>query len=180
MKSLVVSTRTSSDQARRVGVSTDEFYQLTRRYKEVNEIFGDIIKVTPSSKVVGDMALLLQKHGLTGETYLKQKPKLDYPDSVISFFRGHMGIPYGGFNHEVRSLVLGDNPPPPSAPEVIDGDSLEKARYELENYLKRPVSDKRGLSYRLYPKVWKDYMAHLEQYGLVEKIPTDVFSMVYK
>ncbi|SME89085.1 pyruvate carboxylase [Pseudobacteriovorax antillogorgiicola] len=163
------------DQARRVGVSPNEFYQLTLRYKEVNQLLGDIVKVTPSSKVVGDMALLLQKHGLTGETFLKEKPKLDYPDSAISFFKGHMGVPYGGFNEEVRAMVLGDNPPPPCAPPVANDDSLEKARQELESKFKRSMSDRDVLSYRLYPKVWQDFMQHKEQYGRVEKVPTDLF-----
>ncbi|MHA0111614.1 hypothetical protein ACXYUI_31665, partial [Klebsiella pneumoniae] len=72
------------------------------------QLFGNLIKVTPSSKVVGDMALLLQKQGLTGPQWLAQRPKLDYPDSVVSFFSGQMGTPYGGFPEAARSLVLGD------------------------------------------------------------------------
>lgn len=163
------------DQARRVGVSADDFYQLTMRYKEVNQLLGDIVKVTPSSKVVGDFALLLQKNNLDKESYLRDKPQLDYPDSVISFFKGHMGIPYGGFNEEVRKMVLGDNPPEPQAPDVPQGDSLEKARSELSRILERNASDREVLSYRLYPKVYREFVEHEKKYGGVEKVPTNIF-----
>ena len=121
------------------------------------------------------MALLLQKNELNKEKYLSEKPKLDYPDSVISFFKGHMGIPYGGFNDEVREMVLGPNPPEPKSPDVPEGDSLEKARKELKEVLNRDATDQEVLSYRLYPKVWMDFIKHEQEYGGVEKVPTEIF-----
>ena len=163
------------DQAQKVGVKAAEFYDLTRRYQEVNTLFGNIVKVTPSSKVVGDMALLLQKHNLTGPEFLQKKPHLDYPDSVVSFFKGHMGIPYGGFAADVRELVLGANPPPPEKPPVPTGDSFDKAKTELELLLDGPASARDVLSYRLYPKVFKEYLADLRAYSDVAGLPTDVF-----
>lgn len=163
------------DQARRVGVNANDFHQLTIRYKEVNQLLGDIVKVTPSSKVVGDMALLLQKNKLTGARFLSEKPQLDYPDSVVSFFKGHMGIPYGGFNEEVRCMVLGENPPPPSPPEIEKDDSLDKARTEVEEILGKKASDRDAISYRLYPKVWLEFIQHKEEFGDVSKIPTENF-----
>lgn len=163
------------DQAMRVGLSARDFFQLTQRYKEVNQIFGDIVKVTPSSKVVGDMALLLQKHNLTGERLLTEKPNLDYPDSVVSFFKGHMGVPYGGFNETVRKLVLGENPPPPAKPPVDDSDGLEKARAEIAEMLDFTPDDRQVLAYRLYPKVWLEYHQSVKTYGNVQSLPTNIF-----
>lgn len=163
------------DQAQKVGVKSTEFYELTRRYQEVNTLFGNIIKVTPSSKVVGDMALLLQKHGLTGPELLTKRPQLDYPDSVISFFKGHMGIPYGGFPSELRSLILGANPPAPEKVPVPSGDSFLKAKSELESLLGETADDRDVLSYRLYPKVFKEYLNDLREYGNLAGLPTDVF-----
>lgn len=163
------------DQARKVGVSATEFFELTQRYQEVNQLLGNIIKVTPSSKVVGDMALLLQKHNLTGPELLEKKPKLDYPDSVISFFKGHMGIPYGGFPEAVRELVLGKNAAKPHKPEVNERDSLESVGKELENKLSRPVTEKEIISYRLYPKVFLEYMKHRNEFDRVDGLPTPNF-----
>lgn len=164
------------DQAQKVGVKASEFYDLTQRYKEVNELLGHIVKVTPSSKVVGDFALLLQKHRLTGPEFMRKKPHLDYPDSVISFFKGHMGFPYGGFNEELRELVLGPEAGPPEKPPVPQGDSLEKARKELQTLVdNQAVTDRQVLSYRLYPKVFREYLEFLKDFGEVESIPTDVF-----
>jgi pyruvate carboxylase len=163
------------DQAQKVGVKSTEFHELTRRYQEVNELFGNIVKVTPSSKVVGDMALLLQKHGLTGPEFMTKKPALDYPDSVISFFKGHMGVPYGGFNEELRAIILGPNPPAPEKPPVAADDSFEKARAELTQILETAPHDRDVLSYRLYPKVFKEYLADMREYGDVAGLPTDVF-----
>ncbi len=162
------------DQARKVGVSEGEFYELTKRYREVNEIFGDIIKVTPSSKVVGDMALLLQKNGLTGGEYLKTKPRLDYPDSVTSFFKGEMGVPYGGFNEEIRSLVLASYQNTDNAVTKAE-DSLAEVKEILEKKLGHTISDRDAISYRLYPKVWLNYVNHLQEYGSIERVPTDIF-----
>jgi pyruvate carboxylase len=163
------------EQARKVGVSAKEFHQLTIRYKEVNELFGNIVKVTPSSKVVGDMALLLQKHNLTGPDLLSKKPALDYPDSVISFFKGHMGVPYGGFPEEVRKIILGDDAPPPQIAELDDTDDFDSVRLKLEKILKRPVTDEELLSYRLYPKVFLEFIKDRETYGDLSNLTTPVF-----
>lgn len=163
------------DQALKVGLTSDEFYELTKRYKEVNDLFGNIIKVTPSSKVVGDMALLFQKHGITGESFLSEKPVLDYPDSVISFFKGHMGVPYGGFREDVRKVVLGEDAPPPQEIEVDENDSLETVKAELSQSMGREVSTSEALSSRLYPKVFKEFISHRNQFGKTDDLPTTVF-----
>ena len=163
------------NQAQKVGLSASEFLELTLRYQEVNTLFGDIIKVTPSSKVVGDMALFLQKNKLTAARLMEEKPALDYPDSVKSFFQGHIGIPYGGFNETLRKMVLGEQPPEPSKPDTNPNDNLELARTELREYLDHEPSDQDVVSYRLYPKVFLEFKQHEKTYGHVESLPTDVF-----
>jgi pyruvate carboxylase len=163
------------EQARRVGVSAKGFYQLTKRYQEVNQLLGNIIKVTPSSKVVGDFALLLQKMNTTGPDYLKQKPRLDYPDSVVSFFKGDMGEPYGGFNEEVKELVLASLPKEDNKSAKSAVDNLQDVKEELEAKIGRSVSDLQALTYRLYPKVFLDYCKHLDAYGKTEYLDTNVF-----
>jgi pyruvate carboxylase len=163
------------EQARKVGVTAKEFHALTIRYKEVNELFGNIVKVTPSSKVVGDMALLLQKHGLSGPEFKAKAPKLDYPDSVVSFFKGHMGEPFGGFPADVRAAVLGPNPPPPAPAPIGKLDSFPQVKVELEKKLDREVRDDEVLSYRLYPKVFLDFIKHRDQFGSVVDLTTPVF-----
>lgn len=162
------------DQARKVGLPSKEFYELTKRYKEVNEIFGDIIKVTPSSKVVGDLALLLQKNSLTGPELLRKRPNLDFPDSTISFLSGAMGTPYGGFPQEIRTLVLGKNPPEPSPIAVSQRDTFENTKQDLDTFQKHSTNED-VLSFRLYTKVYREYVAHKREFGSVDKLPTPVF-----
>ena len=164
------------EQAKKVGLSAHEFYELTNRYKEVNELLGDIIKVTPSSKVVGDFALLLHKQNMDAKTLLEGEHELDYPDSVVSFFKGHMGVPYGGFPEKIRSLVLGENPPEPETAPIEDDDSLEHVTTKLESLLDRKVEKRESLSYRLYPKVFLDYQKHIKKYGRVtSQLSTPIF-----
>jgi pyruvate carboxylase len=163
------------EQARSVGVSAQEFYELTQRYKDVNELLGNIVKVTPSSKVVGDMALLLQKQGLTGAEFLEKKPKLDYPDSVRSFFGGHMGTPYGGFRNDVRDIVMGPDAPPPAPPVIEDNDSFEQVQTALSKKIGRKALRNEALSYRLYPKVFMEFIKHRQKYGSVTNLPTPIF-----
>ncbi|MBM4253633.1 MAG: pyruvate carboxylase [Deltaproteobacteria bacterium] len=167
------------EQARRVGVSPHDFHALTKRYREVNEAFGDLIKVTPSSKVVGDMALLLQKQGLTGPEWLAKRPHLDYPDSVLGLMRGDLGTPYGGIPAAVKSLVLGAGASATAAkasrPETPAEDSFASCESTLANRLGCPVGEREVLTYRLYPKVYLDYLRHREAFGDLSDLPTPVF-----
>lgn len=163
------------DQARNVGVTADDFFALTERYKEVNELFGNIVKVTPSSKVVGDLALLLQKHGLTGPRLREEKPQLDYPDSVVSFFKGHMGVPHGGFPKDIRNLVLGEGAAPPEKPPIEKTGTRAEIVARLTERLDREPSERDLLSYVLYPKVFQDYTTHQQNFGNVDSLPTPVF-----
>ena len=163
------------DQAKKLGVSADDFRQLTDRYKEVNDLLGDIIKVTPSSKVVGDFALLLQKANLTGPELLAKKPSLDYPDSVIGFLKGDLGTPHGGFPQEIRDLVLGKG----SSNQNIHSPKAEISKDEVAEKLttltgEKPT-EKQIITYALYPKVYLEYLAHIKKYGEISQLPTPVF-----
>lgn len=162
-------------QAQKVGLSKSEFHDLTERYHEVDKMFGRLVKVTPSSKVVGDMALLLQKSGLTSEQFLRERPVLDYPDSVRSFFSGKLGTPTGGFNQDIKELVLGGGAENSELAEQ-PSDSFETAKAELAEVTGREPDAKQVLSYRLYPAVYKDYLRHVEKYGIATKeLPTTAF-----
>ena len=165
-------------QANNVGLSADEFHDLTKRYAEVDELFGRIVKVTPSSKVVGDMALLLQKNNLTGAELLETKPELDYPDSVRSFFSGQLGYPTGGFNSELRSMVLGDDHLDEGGKDVEfdPEDTFDAAKSELSAITGNEPSSQQVVTYRLYPTVYRDYLRHVEEFGdATKELPTTSF-----
>lgn len=162
-------------QAKNVGLSADEFHELTKKYQEVNKFFGNIVKVTPSSKVVGDMALLLHKSSLTCQDLVEGNECLDYPDSVRSFFKGHMGVPFGGFPEEARELILGQNPPPPAPLEVEESDSLKIVLAEVQKKYGAHLKRKDALSYRLYPKVFDDYRSFRNEFGRTNDLTTPSF-----
>lgn len=164
------------EQAKKVGLSTQAFHQLTVRYKEVNDLLGNLIKVTPSSKVVGDLALLLEKQKITGKELVEKKLQLDYPDSVVSLFEGKMGTPYGGLPENMRELVLGKNAPAVAPLEKTKAeDNLASYTQKLEKELSCPITPRMALSSRLYPKVFSDYITHVAAYGDVSQLPTPVF-----
>lgn len=163
------------EQAKKVGLTPDEFHELTLRYREVNQMMGDIIKVTPSSKVVGDMALLLQKLKITGPELLEKKTKIDYPDSMIGFMKGHLGIPLGGIPTDFRKLVLGDEHAEFESEPIDSHDSFEIVKKSLQSKLHREPSASEVLSSRLYPKVFSEYLQHSEKYGRVTDLSTSVF-----
>jgi pyruvate carboxylase len=163
-------------QARQVGLSADEFHSLTCRYREVNQLFGNIIKVTPSSKVVGDMALLLHKNGITGEQLLKEKPSLDYPDSVVGFCEGNLGLPIGGIPDNIKQIVLGKHTNKASRVSAsCQYQSKIEAQEDLSKKLQYSASITDTLSYCLYPRVFLDYIEHNKKYGSVENLATPVF-----
>lgn len=156
------------------------FPEITRMYARVNDLFGDIIKVTPSSKVVGDMAQYLISNGYTVEDVLEKGDTISFPQSVISFFRGDLGQPVGGFPKKVQKLVLKGEKPYKNRPNS----HLEPIDFETEfkkfvrKYIKgmgRPLLMSDFLSYKLYPKVFEEaYNKHLK-YGNVMNIPSKNF-----
>lgn len=162
-------------QARGLGIE-DKFEIIKQNYKDANDLFGDIIKVTPSSKVVGDMAMFMTSNGYTKEDVLNKGIDISFPDSVINFFKGDLGQPYGGFPSELQKIILKDTKPYTNRPnehlEPIDFDK------ELKTFRKEFGKDKTELdflSYKLYPKVYSDFHKFNEEYGNVNAIPTTTF-----
>ena len=164
------------EQARALGIDSAHWPRVARAYAEVNQLFGDIVKVTPSSKVVGDMALLMVTSGLTAEQVLDPQVDVPFPDSVVKFFHGELGQPYGGFPPALQRKVLKGAAPltgrPGASMQPVD---LQAERTRIQQYSTRPVTDDDLASYLMYPKVWIDYAAGRTRYGDVGILPTSVF-----
>ncbi len=154
----------------------DKFEVLKKNYSVVNQLFGDIVKVTPSSKVVGDMALFMTSNNLSEADILSKGATLSFPESVKGFFRGELGQPSGGFPEPLRTLVLkGDTP--------IDGrpnENLAPIDFDTDfSDFQRKFPAGNGftdyLSYKMYPKVYEEFYSAAERYGDVSIIPTPAF-----
>lgn len=162
-------------QARGLGIE-DKFETIKQNYKDANDMFGGLIKVTPSSKVVGDMAMFMTSNGYTKEDILTKGADISFPDSVINFFKGDLGQPYGGFPSTLQKIILKDRKPYTERPnEHLAPVDFEK---ELKAFKKEFGKDKTELdflSYKLYPKVYTDFHKFNEEYGNVGVIPTLTF-----
>ncbi len=159
-------------QAESLGLG-DKVREIKEAYTAVNHLFGRIVKVTPSSKVVGDLALFMVANELSVEELVEQASSLSLPESVVSFLRGEIGIPYGGFPEEFRSKVLkGEEtvklPPQPPA-------NFEKAAEDIRAFSNVEPSNKDVLSYLLYPKVFKDFAKARDLYGRLMVLPSEAF-----
>lgn len=158
----------------------DQFEEIKQRYAEVNTLFGNIVKVTPSSKVVGDMALYMVSNGLTTEDILERGEALSFPESVRALFRGDLGQPDGGFPKKLQKIILKDEKPYTNRPnahlEPVDLDAeFETFLQKFQPRFDRTLEYTDFLSYMLYPKVFEDtYKRHLE-FGDVSRIPTRNF-----
>ena len=163
-------------QARSLGME-DRWSEIAHTYADVNQMFGDIIKVTPSSKVVGDMALMMVSQGLSRSEVEDPTIDVSFPDSVVDMMRGNLGQPPGGFPPKIVSKALkGEQPllerPGKSIPPV----EIEVMRAEVEALLEGKKVDNEDLNgYLMYPKVFLDYMGRHKAYGPVRTIPTKTF-----
>lgn len=163
------------EQARSLGLE-DRWSQISDAYAEVNQLFGDIVKVTPTSKVVGDMALFMISNNLTAEDILNPNCEIDFPESVISLFKGELGTPVHGFPKQLQVKVLKGQEalkdrPGATLPAV---DFIAK-KAEIETQLNKEISNKDLISYLMYPKVFIDYIKHKEKFGNVSCIPSKAF-----
>ncbi len=162
-------------QARGLGLE-DKFELIKKNYKAANELFGDIIKVTPSSKVVGDMAMFMTSNNLTKEDILEKGDSLAFPDSAKALMRGDLGQIEGGFPKEIQKIILKDEQPYTDRPnEHLESIDFEKELKEFYNKFGDDWNLRDFLSYKLYPKVFEDYYTHFEQYGEVRNLPTPAF-----
>ena len=166
-------------QAIALGLET-KFTEVTKMYAEVNQMFGDIVKVTPSSKVVGDMAQYMVSNNLTVTDVMEKGQDISFPESVKSFFRGDLGQPVGGFPKKLQKIVLKDEKPYSNRPnahlEPIDFDKEFKAfKRKFKKGMGRELEMTDFLSFKLYPKVFTDAYNNHVKYGNVVNIPTKNF-----
>ncbi len=152
------------------------FSEVKDMYKQVNEMLGDIIKVTPSSKVVGDMAIFMVQNDLTPENILQKGKGLAYPDSVEAYFKGMMGQPMGGFPEDIQKIILKNEEPITCRPgELLKPFDFEGAKEYLSKKYKKFPTKKDLLSYSLYPKVYEDYLKYIEEYGDLSMMGSDIY-----
>lgn len=162
-------------QARAMGID-HRWSEVADTYANVNKMFGDVIKVTPTSKVVGDLALMMITGNLTPAEIQDPEREIAFPESVIQFFRGDIGQPYGGFPKALQTKVLKGKKPLTKRPgAVMKPVDLKAARKEAEHKAGRHISDAEFASYLMYPQVFIDYAHHRRTYSDVHKVPTRAF-----
>jgi len=152
------------------------FKEVKEMYKTVNDMVGDITKVTPSSKMVGDMAIFMVQNGLTSENIYEKGKEMAFPDSVVTYFKGMMGQPMGGFPEELQKLVLkGESPITCRPGELLESEDFEVVREYLANKYNMTPDMKDILAYVLYPKVYEEYLVYLKDYGDLSRMGSDIF-----
>ncbi len=162
-------------QARGLGLE-DRFETIKENYRIVNDMFGDLVKVTPSSKVVGDMAMFMTANSLTAEDVMERGENLAFPDSVKALFRGDLGQPEGGFPTILQKIILKGEQPYTERPNAHLAPIDFKAEFEVfQAEFGQYVSKTDFLSYKLYPKVFRDYHEHITEFGDARNIPTLAF-----
>lgn len=153
------------------------FNEVREKYREVNEMVGDIIKVTPSSKMVGDMAIFMVQNGLTQDNIVERGKNLTFPDSAVSYFEGMMGQPAWGFPEELQQVVLKGKTPITCRPgELLEPVDFDAVRTEISAFITEPT-EQDVISYCLYPKVIRDFYSTIDEYSDLTRMESDVFFM---
>jgi len=152
------------------------FTEVKEMFKKVNEMLGDIVKVTPSSKTVGDLAIFMVQNDLTPENILEKGKGLSFPDSAVAYFQGMMGQPEGGFPAELQKIVLkGEKPITVRPGELLEPEDFDKIKEELRQKHNIEPTMQDILSSALYPKVFDDYLTYLREYGDFSRMGSDIF-----
>jgi pyruvate carboxylase len=163
------------EQARALGLAA-RWDEVCRMYADVNQLLGDIVKVTPTSKSVGDLALFLVTNNLTAESILDPSRDLAYPESVIDLLAGRMGQTPGGFPPEVQKRILRDVKPVEGRPgESLPPTDFAAMRTAVEKILGREPTDQEVVGYVLYPRVFQDFATHMAQFADTSILPTPYF-----
>ena len=163
------------EQARSMGLE-ERWPDIAEAYAQVNLLFGDIVKVTPTSKVVGDMALFMVANDFTPEDVVDPERELAFPESVISLFKGELGFPADGFPKALQKKILKGQAPLTGRPgEHLPTVDLEAEREKAQKAVGHAMDDQQLASYLMYPKVYQAYSRHRGQYGDLSVIPTPVF-----
>ncbi len=163
------------EQARALGLEA-RWPEVAKAYAEVNQLFGDIVKVTPTSKVVGDMALFMVGNGLTPADVNDPNKDINFPESVVSLFKGELGYPPDGFPVELQKKVLRGAPAIPGrAAASMPAADLNAERAKAKQLCEHDISDSDLASYLMYPKVFADFAKHRNDFGQVDVLPTPTF-----
>ena len=163
------------EQAKAIGLA-HRWPDICRMYAECNRLLGDIVKVTPSSKAVGDMALFLITSNLTADDVLQSKRELAFPESVVDLVSGRMGQPPGGFPAKIRQRVLRGEKPLRGRPGAsLPAANFKQAASELETKLGRKPKRREVLSYLMFPKVTSEFVAHQKKFSDTSVLPTPLF-----
>ena len=163
------------EQARSLGIE-HRWTEVSRAYAEVNHMFGDIVKVTPTSKVVGDMALAMVANNLSAMDVSDPTKEIAFPESVVSLFKGELGFPPDGFPEALSRKVLRGEPPAPYRPgDALPEIDLEAARAHGSAVCEHELDDRQLASYLMYPKQTVDYFAHVRTYSDTSVVPTPAF-----
>ncbi|WP_047453592.1 pyruvate carboxylase [Rhizobium rhizogenes] len=163
------------EQARSLGLET-RWHQVAQAYADANQMFGDIVKVTPSSKVVGDMALMMVSQDLTVADVVNPDREVSFPESVVSMLKGDLGQPPGGWPEALQKKALkGDAPYTVRPGSLLAEADLDAERKVIETKLERKVDDFEFASYLMYPKVFTDYALAADTYGPVSVLPTPAY-----
>ncbi len=164
------------EQVRSLGIDEHRWPEVALAYSQVNEMFGDIVKVTPTSKVVGDMAIMMVTSGLSVQAVLDPAVEIAFPDSVVQLFRGELGRPLGGFPPALQKKVLGGKQALKVRPgEILPPADLEAERTTVAAKVGRPITEPELASHLMYPKVFADYAAERAAFGDLSTLPTAVF-----
>jgi pyruvate carboxylase len=154
----------------------NKFKEVKETYKVANDLLGDIIKVTPSSKVVGDLAIFMVKNDLDKDNIIEKGNSLSFPDSIVDYFKGMIGQPEGGIPKDLQEVVLkGEEPITVRPGELLKEENFESTSKYLEEKFNMKVNIRNIISYLLYPKVYEEYLSHLNIYHDISKLESDVF-----
>ena len=163
------------EQARSMGLE-ERWHEVAKTYADVNQMFGDIVKVTPSSKVVGDMAIMMVSGNLTRADVENPDKDIAFPSSVVSLFKGELGQTVGGFPKALQKKILKGEMPMTDRPgKSLPAADLEQHRKDAEKATEVPAGDLDLASYLMYPKVYTDFAKTREQFGPISHLPTKIF-----
>ena len=163
------------EQAKALGLG-DRWEEVCLAYADVNQLLGDIVKVTPTSKAVGDLALLLVTNGMQASELLSDSRDMSFPESVVDLLAGRMGQPPGGFPPEVVKRIVRKGDIVTGRPgESMPPADFKAAEKKVTEIVGRAASPREVLSWLLYPRVFQDYVQHVNKYGNVSVLPTPAF-----
>jgi pyruvate carboxylase len=162
-------------QAKALGLA-DRWDRVCKTYAEANTLLGDIVKVTPTSKAVGDLALFMVANDLSADDVAHDKRELAYPGSVLDLVGGMMGQPPGGFPENVKRSILKNNPEVTHRPgETLPSHDFDETASKLEVKMGRKPTLQDVVTSALYPKVFDEFLSHVQEYGDVSLLPTPIF-----